>query len=100
VAQRRGSRELLIGHGPLGGGAVVCLLAVQDFQRVARLRAPQRLVQHLLEGSIDAEEALPDLPVLHEGGIGGGGGEGGVEAQEGPVADLKIGFRAQEGDAF
>ena len=50
VAQRRGGLELPIGHGPADGGAVVRLLAVQDFQRGARLGARQRLVQRLHEG--------------------------------------------------
>ncbi len=100
IAQLRGDPELPIGHGPVDGGAVVRLLAVQDFQRGPRLGAPQCLVQRLLEGNIDADEALAGLGLLRQGGVGRGGGEGGVEAQEGAIGDLDVVLRPHEGDAL
>ena len=58
------------------------------------------LVQRLHEDQIDVDETLPDLRLLRESAIRRGGGERGVEAEEGAIIDLDVILRPQEGDAL
>ena len=100
MAQRRGGRELLVGHGPVDGRTIVRLLAVQDFHRETRPGTPQCLLQHLHDGKIDADEAIAGLGLLCHSGVGRGGGESGVEAQEGAIGDLDVDLHPHQGDSL